>query len=527
MSYLDTVRIHGRNNRFEYNHKAIYKQVRKAMKKHGEERDQALKSVLTSAFKEESVRYEVMRQQLVADLYSMENANEAARLDEAMKNMARPALFLEQMAEIVGEMAKDIDQGYQPKKFIGLTANDAKNLVSFQLSSYTRLDETMYTLKRFGWAEAHRALTHIITDNMTGKPRKFNTTDEENFTAADDEHKSAIYEAYIRKEELKNQLNGKGFFWKLRHRAEVREMRNYINAAEAVLAAVEFPESAIGEARAEFAFTAAKKLEYQRAHKYLDEKLYVAPDEIENLLGDKSPEEMEEIFDQKAAYEDQIIDQINEREAQQKLKEQKKEAQRLKSLASIKKPTNIAEVKSAFRNRDLTKMVTDQFVALMGKATTDNASKESKATSVHKSLGMMLSEVWTNQKNMRVHAINLFKAAYNTIKNDTPDMSVAEKIVAAQKMVDIMLNIYSPVASDPSLAKFGNNFGVQNINNDSIKELTGYEGDISELMSNVKVELGIEKVEVDFGNEFGEQANDKSEKVEEHKAPVAENVKQP
>ena len=46
-------------------------------------------------------------------------------------------------------------------------------------------------------------------------------------------------------------------------------------------------------------------------------------------------------------------------------------------------------------------------------------------------------------------------------------------------------------------------------------------------MNGVKVELGIGKEKVNFGNEFVEAANNQSAKVEEIKAPVAENVKQP
>ena len=36
MAYIDVVRKHESNNQFKYNHKEIYKQVRKAMKNNGE-----------------------------------------------------------------------------------------------------------------------------------------------------------------------------------------------------------------------------------------------------------------------------------------------------------------------------------------------------------------------------------------------------------------------------------------------------------------------------------------------------------
>ena len=485
MPYIDIVNTHGRNNRFEYAHKEIYQQVRRAMKKTGEERDRALKEVLTAAYKKESVRYEAMRQQRIADLYSTEDATESARLDAEMRTMARPAQFLEQMAEIVGEMAKDIDANYKPKGMIGLTTNEAKNLVSFQLSSYTRIDETMYSLKKFGWEHAHISLGHIRTNTLTGERRSFATTD--------DEHKAGMYDVYIRKEELKNQLNSKGFFWKLFHRADVRAMNDYINAAEEALTAVGFPESAIGEAKAEFACSAATESEYATAYKHFDDKFYVSEDEVEQLLENKSDEEMLEMFDEKANREDRIANDRSKRIEKKKLDEQKKEVENQEFMANFQKPTNIRDLKRAFANKTLTEIVKDQFVGLISNATNSLSDKKSIAGAAHKSLGMIIGEAWADQEKMRAHAIKLFKVSYNALRNNTPNMSVAEKMVAAQKMTDIMLNIYSPTAIKPELAQYGNNYAVQKMNNDDIKDFIGHDGDVNELMNEVKVGLGLVK----------------------------------
>ena len=519
MPYIDIVNTHGRNNLFEYGHKEIYKQVRRAMKKTGGERDRALKEVLTAAYKKESVRYEAMRQQLIADLNSMENANESARLDMEMKSMARPAQFLEQMAEIVGEMAKDIDASYKPKGMIGLTTNEAKNLVSFQLSSYTRIDETMYSLKKFGWEDAHISLGHIRTNTLTGETRSFATTD--------DEHKAGMYDVYIRKEELKNQLNSKGFFWKLFHRADVRAMNDYINAAEEALTAVGFPESAIGEAKAEFACSAATESEYATAYKHFDDKFYVSEDEVEQLLENKSDEEMLEMFDEKAAREDKRANDRSERIEKKKLEEQKKEAEKQEFMANLKKPTNIRELKSAFANKTLTEIVKGQFVDLMSKATKSYDDKKSIAGSTIRSLGMVISDAWTDQEKMHAHAIRLFKVAYNALRKDTPNMSVVEKMVAAQKMADIMLNIYSPTASNPELAQYGNNYAVQHMLNDDIKDFIGHDGDVNELMNDVKVGLGLVKEnkneKIDIPAEiFDDNAGGVSDKIEEIKPATKE-----
>ena len=112
--------------------------------------------------------------------------------------------------------------------------------------------------------------------------------------------------------------------------------------------------------------------------------------------------------------------------------------------------------------------------------------------------------------------VNFFKTAYNGIKNETPGMNVAEKLVAAQKMTDIMLNIYSPIASKPELAQYGDKFAVQKMSNKNIQELTGYEGNVEELMNDVKIQLGLPaKTKVEFNDEFKESSVSKSHKIEE------------
>ena len=42
MPYIDVVQAYSERNRFQYNHKAIFAQVRKAMKKVGDNREKAL-----------------------------------------------------------------------------------------------------------------------------------------------------------------------------------------------------------------------------------------------------------------------------------------------------------------------------------------------------------------------------------------------------------------------------------------------------------------------------------------------------
>ena len=122
--------------------------------------------------------------------------------------------------------------------------------------------------------------------------------------------------------------------------------------------------------------------------------------------------------------------------------------------------------------------------------------------------------------------MNTFKYVYNGIKEKTPEMNVAEKLIAAQKITDILLNTYSPVGAKAEYAQYGKSFCVQNMNANDVRELTGSEESFDKLMSDVKVGLGIvEKVKFSDGL-FSENVSVKSDKIEEHNAPtVSKTVK--
>lgn len=261
MPYIDIVNEYSQKNHFTYDHKAIFKQVRNAMNKQGEEREAALQNVLKSAFRAESAKYEPMRQKLGSDLHNLK-PSEAYRVSMELKNMASPAQFLEQFTNIIGAMAKDIDPLYNPPYMLGLDSREAKNLVSDQLNSYTCLDETVYTLKRDGWEEALRQVEIIKKDALTDEPRNYATTD--------DEHKAGMHHVHMRKEALKNELREKGFWWRLFNRAEVKQMRAYIKAAETALREVSFTAKAAKEAEAELAKAAALESDYQLSYESID-----------------------------------------------------------------------------------------------------------------------------------------------------------------------------------------------------------------------------------------------------------------
>jgi hypothetical protein len=127
---------------------------------------------------------------------------------------------------------------------------------------------------------------------------------------------------------------------------------------------------------------------------------------------------------------------------------------------------------------------------------------------------------------MDTHAKNIFKTVYNKIK---VNMSVEKKLVAAQEITDIMLNIYSPVASNDDLKMYGECYAIQSMSNDDIQKLTGCNDNIDELMKSVKEDLELLKEPVKFNDEeFKEPPAATVPKIEEVKqnAPCLNNGKQ-
>ena len=246
--------------------------------------------------------------------------------------------------------------------------------------------------------------------------------------------------------------------------------------------------------------------EKKAAEKNVSEEIEKAEEiEEEQYLIEENEEEMD-LDQMQATFEKNLLNIDDKIDAQDQI--------------TFKKPENLGDMKKLFQNKDLEKEMHIRFTDVLSLST--NVSIKSCAEKTFFSLRVLIGDTWTDQKNMQAHAINFFKTAYNGIKNETPGMNVAEKLVAAQKMTDIMLNIYSPIASKPELAaQYGDKFAVQKMSNNNIQELTGYEGNVEELMNDVKIQLGLPaKTKVEFNDEFKESSVDKSHKIEEKKQDV-------
>lgn len=88
---------------------------------------------------------------------------------------------------------------------------------------------------------------------------------------------------------------------------------------------------------------------------------------------------------------------------------------------------------------------------------------------------------------VKLGAIDLVGNIYNAL--NMHNMDTKDRLVAAQKIADLMLNKYSPIAFNGDYKEYGNRYFVNNATPTQIKDLTNYEKDIENLIEDVKNEM--------------------------------------
>jgi hypothetical protein len=229
-------------------------------------------------------------------------------------------------------------------------------------------------------------------------------------------------------------------------------------------------------------------------------------DLINNLSIDK--EQMKKIGEQK---KHQSKNKANDKpkKVEEKKVEEKKE--------TIRKATKRSDV----RNLHLMNKseITAKFVNMLAKSGFDKGNNIRIASLLYQNLLAHINDTWANPNDMQVNAKKMFKVVYNHLNNNIREMNVGDKLVAAQRMTDLTLNTFSPVAADPKLARYGDNFAIKSMDDEDIQKITNYSGDVESLMNKVKTELGISKENVHFKDGiFNESSVGKIEKIEEHES---------
>ena len=178
------------------------------------------------------------------------------------------------------------------------------------------------------------------------------------------------------------------------------------------------------------------------------------------------------------------------------LQEEKKEHQKLRIED---KPQTLEEAIHIFKKRGLLSYaVCERLADCFEDAKDTDVFRFNTARIIYNAFGKTLPTIGESPNEMDPHAKNIFKKVYDKIK---VDMSVEKKLVAAQEITDIMLNISSPVASNEDLKIYGECYAIQSMNNSDIQKLTGCNDDIDELMQRVKEDLGLVKEHVKFKDE--------------------------
>lgn len=224
------------------------------------------------------------------------------------------------------------------------------------------------------------------------------------------------------------------------------------------------------------------------------------------------------------------LDLINDLSNNNKLNLNGKKQRQPKKESKVNKPKKVEEkketIKKATKRTDVKNLyvtnkkdITAKFVNMLAKSGLDNGNNNKIASLLYQNLLPYINDTWSNPNDMQANAKNMFKFVYNHLNNNIHKMNVGDKLVAAQRMTDLTLNTFSPVAADPKLARYGDNFAIKSMDDEDIQKITQYSGDVESLMNEVKTELGIFKENVHFKDDiFNESSVGKIEKIEEHES---------
>ena len=197
----------------------------------------------------------------------------------------------------------------------------------------------------------------------------------------------------------------------------------------------------------------------------------------------------------------------------EKEKEKGKEKEGLAKL-SFPAPQTLSKAKALMKNNN--NHVFSVFNAFLVNSGESAQTNSNAATAIIPIAQNTVTNIWSRGSDWEMDKLTIqaFADIYGKLNIALPNMEVGDKLIAAQKMTDLMLNTFSPIGSKPEFEKFRNNYGISKMSNNEIRELTGYNGNVEDLMKNVKTELNIrEKIQIDK-EVLGEDPAKKAPKVE-------------
>lgn len=215
--------------------------------------------------------------------------------------------------------------------------------------------------------------------------------------------------------------------------------------------------------------------------------------------------------------------------------EKKAEEAKLKAIRSRKSEGKIKsadEANQLMRGSDVAEDVKGEIETYLEKS---NAfMKRIVFSALNTNLQTAVSNGWRDFSNasnseqkfaaMQNFAFKVFEEAFYCMAYDIDDLSMPEKLAAAQKIANLTLESYTPADKDSKYAEFSDNYFMKNAPTERFKTLAGkvdFQGNLDDLIRDTKVELGLEKAAMPLpGLSENSGSASKSPKVEETK-PVS------
>lgn len=200
-----------------------------------------------------------------------------------------------------------------------------------------------------------------------------------------------------------------------------------------------------------------------------------------------------------------------------------------KSVGKANNAANSVEAYARFDNEILAEELKPLINDMLDKSPVGKGVRRYQVPAIRLQIAQSIQNIWDNivsqsdaneNELMAQGAKDVYETAYNVL--EMCSMETKDRLVAAQKITDLMMMNYSPAAFNSEYAKYADNYYMKNATDQEILKLADL-NIISDggIIDEAKGELGIEieKERVKFDESIDSNVSQVSQKIEEHKAP--------
>ena len=221
-------------------------------------------------------------------------------------------------------------------------------------------------------------------------------------------------------------------------------------------------------------------------------------------------------------------------------KAQNKEQEIKNNAKSVKKADNSISAESVeqrFNDSIIANTVKEQINNMLTESPIPFSTRRYQIPAIHSQITQTIQNIWQNindqpdaDKNaiMSQGAKDTFETAYNAL--EVSRMQSKDRLVAAQRITDLMMNQYSPAAFNTDYAKYSDNYFMKNATDKEIQDLTSFNvindeyDNLNEFINAAKLDLGIGKVHVNINDSIDNDVKEVSARVDDYKAPENDKV---